>query len=113
MGIDWDSPESWNEGTRQSRADLTRTLVAEHPTVLDARVTCNQAPLQVEGCLADGRIFLFHMRYGVASLAIAVPGQMRQPAEVTVPCSESISVGDVGDATALFATLLNAHPEHP
>lgn len=113
MTTDWDSPDIWNEDTRQSRADLTRALVAEHPTVLDARVTCNQAPLQVQGELADGRIFLFHLRHGVASLAIAVPNQAHRPAEVTVPCSESISVDDVADATALFATLLNAHPEHP
>jgi hypothetical protein len=111
MTTDWDSPDIWDDYTRQSRADLTRALIAEHPTVRDARVTCNQAPLQVEGELADGRILMFHLRHGTATLEIAWPFQ--RPTRVTVPCPETISVDDVGDATALFATLLHAHPEHP
>lgn len=113
MATDYDSPEIWDEATRAARRDLTRMLVAEHPTVLDARVTCNQAPLQVQGEFADGRIFLFQARHGVASLAIAVPDQPREPVPVRVDCSDTLSVDDTADAAALFATLLNTHPDHP
>lgn len=111
--MDFDSPEIWNEETREARRDVSRLFVAENPTVLDARVTCNEAPLQVRGEFHDGRIFLFHARYGTATLAIAVPNQATRPVEVSVACSDTLNVDDAVAAAALFATLLHRHPEQP
>lgn len=111
--MDYDSPEIWDEATRAARRDLIRTLVAEHPTVIDARVICHQAPLQVQGELSDGRIFFFHARHGTATFAIAVPDQSNPPTELSVDCSDTLSVDDTADVAALFAILLHRHPEHP
>lgn len=113
MSSDYEDPERWNEATRASRSELTRLLVTEHPTVIDAVVTCNQAPLIVQGNFADGRIFMFHARNGVARLEIAVPDQLESPVPTIVACSETLSVDDTGDAAALFAVLLQTHPDHP
>lgn len=107
-----DEEDIWDESTRAARRELAARIVEDHPTVVEARVTCNQAPLQVHGTLEDDRIFLFTTRYGLARLWITVPGSPPGQAPV-VSCSDTLSVDDIATAAALFATLLNAHPEHP
>jgi hypothetical protein len=103
----------WDGPTRYARRSLTSRIIREHPAVTGAEVTCNQAPLQVRGEFDDGRIFLFHARHGHAGLAIAVPDQSATPHEVGLPCSDTLSVDDDTAAAALFASLLDAHPDHP
>lgn len=108
-----DDETIWDSWTRAARRQLITRITREHPAVTSARVTCNQAPLQVQGDLDDGRIYLFHARNGYATLAIAVPNQPTRPNEVGVPCSDTLSVDDDAEAATLFAGLLTDHPDHP
>lgn len=100
----------FDAATRHARHELATRLVADHPGVVaTAEVTCNQAPLIMQGSLCDGRLFLFRARHGQASLAAAVPDQPEQPVPVSTGCPDTVAVEDIEQAAAVFAALLRRH----
>jgi len=102
------SSDDWmfDPATRAARYGLA-TAFAQHPLVATAEVTCNQAPLQVEGEFTDGSRYLFHCRNGIAELGRSV--NHAEPVTHRARCVEDIRVEDVKAAVVLLHALIEAH----
>jgi len=96
----------FNQATRTARHGLA-TAFAQHPLVANARVTCNQSPLQVQGTFTDGSQFLFSCRHGIAELGRSV--NHTEPTTLRTHCPEGINVDDIQAAETLLHTLIDAH----
>lgn len=98
----------YNLATLDTYVTLRAALTILTP-VTTASVVCNQAPLQIRGDLADGRIWFFHARHGSAGLAVAIPDQAEQPTEHTTSCPDDIAVEHVDTIVTLMHELLARH----
>lgn len=106
MAIDTDNDDwMWNAATLAARRQLIARITRAHPAITAATVESHQAPLIVQGTLADGRIFLFRARHGRASLAVTVHDQPDEPVPITAPCSDTLAVEDTDAAATAFTTL--------
>ncbi|UUV32146.1 hypothetical protein NQK81_01475 [Amycolatopsis roodepoortensis] len=112
---DRDDDWMYGPGTLAARAVLVSRLTSD-PRIASARVTCDAAPLQIEGELDDERQFYFRARWGTAALSIAPVGYSPIDAEVRtehIECSQWMATEDVGEAFTLFAALLALLEVHP
>lgn len=105
----FDEIRLFDTATRIAHRTLFQALVDGHGLIADATVTSNQAPLIIDGTLADGRVFRFRARNGTATLALADVGQDDEPDACRASCSGTLSVEDVAETRALICTLLAEH----
>lgn len=91
----------FNPGTVAARSDLTSRLAQEIGLIAGAQVTCNQAPLIIEGDTCDGRRYRFRARHGLATLTVTD----EEPRTVEQRCSPSLAVESTDEVVELIADM--------
>ncbi|EWM19723.1 hypothetical protein [Kutzneria sp. 744] len=97
--------------TIAARRELVGKLIAL-PQIQTATITCDSAPLQIEGALSDGRRFYFRGRSGKATLSIAESGQSPHDsaaATARTECAPGECTERAAEAVALVRILLAEH----
>jgi hypothetical protein len=113
-----DNPQGWGtddwmfgQDTLNARSSLVEMLVAR-PQIATAKITCDAAPLQIQGELSDGRPYYFRARWGTASLSIAPAGESPTAHGAhtqTTDCTHVECTERADEAVALVGTLLALH----
>lgn len=107
----YDPTGMFGPATIAARRALVARLTAL-PQIQTALVTCDVAPQQIEGILADGRPYYFHARKGIATLALAEPGKPATGPDAVTEQTEYTHLElteRAEETTDLIAELLDQH----